>query len=176
MSGSIEKDKRDMQMHRYVKAGVESKYTRNEGLLVIPVMGPAGTPPALVRTHAPYGLRQSEFEAVKSGTPPLFPAPVDTGSGDVLLNATLLIPAPTGDQSGLPVFGIRGNYLFVQPLGGRTNGDNFKFDQLPVPVAGMIPGTYDIQVNGDTYIKMIESIYNFDFLATPALSSEALIR
>lgn len=126
-------DKLDVQFNKYRDASVASSFSRDEGLLVIPVMGPAGTAPAVVRTHAPYGTRNTEFTFDKQSTPPLFPAIADTVSGDVMLGAVLVTPAPITDQQNNLVYRVRGSYHYVQPLGGRGQGDNFPIDAYPFP-------------------------------------------
>src|SRR4051812_40541949 len=84
----------DLQAHKY-RAGsaLESSYERNRGLLVIPVMGPAGTAPVVARVHAPYGVRTVEFAYAKQDAPPLMPAAADTNSGDTILSEGHTFPA-----------------------------------------------------------------------------------
>lgn len=125
-------DQKDLQYHYYLGTSALSKYSRTQGLLVIPVMGPTGTAPAVVRVSAPYGMREVEFEYRKQGSPPLFPAPADTTTGDVLLTADQEFPAPIPSPQGGLVYGVRGTHTYVQPLGGRAQGDTFPIDAHPI--------------------------------------------
>jgi len=124
-------DQLDLQSDRYRKSTIASKYTRDEGLLVIPVMGPAGTAPTIVRVHAAYGTREVGFDYIKQGSPPLIPSLTDTNSGDILLRTELTIPAPIIDQQNNLVYQTVGGYTFVQPLGGRTQNSVFPIDAHP---------------------------------------------
>ncbi len=122
---------RDIRPEAYRAARQSSRYDRDEGLLVIPVMGPAGTAPWVVRVHAPYGVREVEFEYAKDRIPPLYPAQADTASGDVLLTSSLDFPTPTPRENGDLVFGVAGRYAFVQPDGGRGTEDTYPIDRMP---------------------------------------------
>lgn len=125
----------DTNAHNYVGSEGGSAYTRDEGLLVIPVMGPAGTAPTVVRVHAPYGLRRSRFASSKQYAPPIFPAPADTETGDVILQSNIHFPLPEPSADGVTVFGVSGEYLFVQPGDGRSTEDTFPMDKHPYPTA-----------------------------------------
>lgn len=126
-------DLTDPQIERYRASQGRSVYRRDSGLLVIPVMGPPGTAPIVARVHAPYGTRTETFQSAKSGMPPVFPAPADTTSGDTLLVADLEFPLPTFDQDGKPVYGVQGEYTYVQPDGGRGPEDQFPINRHPFP-------------------------------------------
>ncbi len=122
----------DLNSTAYQRAQLHSSYSRDEGLLVIPVMGPAGTFPKVVRVHAPYGTREAEFDYVREGAPPVFPAQADTGSGDVILSGRVTFPVPQERGSKL-VFGARGSYTFVQAAVLRGPDDPYQFDRYPFP-------------------------------------------
>jgi hypothetical protein len=124
-------DRYDVQYNSYRKVEVNSSYRRTLGLLTIPVMGPAGTAPVVARVHAPYGTRVSNFDLVKAGAPPVFPKQADTESGDILLGATVSVPAPVLDGEGEAVYQMVGQHVYVQPLGGRKEDSTIKFDGLP---------------------------------------------
>lgn len=122
---------RDLFGHAYRAATQKSQYRRDEGILVVPVMGPAGTAPAKFRVHAPVGYRTFEFEYAKDNTPPLYPAMADTDSGDTFLGAELGFPTPRINDGGWLTFGVEGRYTFVQPEGGRSTEDSFPIDRYP---------------------------------------------
>jgi hypothetical protein len=121
----------DLQYHNYQKSGIVSQYVRENGLLVIPVMGPTGTAPVVVRVSAGYGFREASFEYIKKGTPPLFPSPENTPSGDVLLSAELQFPSPVPSPEGGLMYGVKGSYSYVQPSDGRAAGGKFPIDAHP---------------------------------------------
>lgn len=126
----------DFQAHKYrTGSSLESTYHRERGLLVIPIMGPVGTAPVVARVHAPYGLRTVEFGYSKVDSPPLMPAAADTHTGDTILSETHTFPAPGTNMDGHLVFGVRGTFTYVQPLGGRTPEDKFPIDAHPFPTA-----------------------------------------
>lgn len=125
-------DTYDLQSSQYRKSVVVSRYSRDEGLLTIPVMGPAGTAPVVSRVHAPIGYRHVDFDLARDGAPPVFPAQADTTSGDVILSSDLAFPAPMGVGAML-VFACRGRYEFVQPGEPRGTESLYPFDRHPFP-------------------------------------------
>ncbi len=122
---------RDYRVEAYRHDTLQSSYERDEGLLVIPVMGAAGVAPAVVRVHAPIGFRKVNFEYAKDRVPPIFPAQADTDSGDTVLTSTLNFPTPALQTNGDLTFGVAGEYVFVQPLGGRSTEDKYPIDKHP---------------------------------------------
>jgi hypothetical protein len=122
----------DLNSTAYQRAQLASSYFRDEGLLVIPVMGPAGTMPSVIRVHAPYGTRTSDFDYVREGHPPLIPAQADTNSGDVILTSEISFPVPQERGSKL-IFGAKGSYTFVQATTLRGPDDPYEFDRYPFP-------------------------------------------
>ena len=122
----------DFQAHRYRTSKGESTYSRDDGILVIPVMGPDGTAPVTVKTHASIGFRVYTFEQVKDGTPPLLPAMADTPSGDVFLGSTISFPTPGQNMKNDLRFGQRGEYTYLQAeVRGSTSV--FPIDRHPMP-------------------------------------------
>jgi hypothetical protein len=109
-------------------------------------MGPIGTRPVVVRVHASVGYRSVQFEYAKQLQPPLFPAPADTDSGDTILSSSLVFPVPRINESGDLTFGVSGEYVFVQPGGGRGTEDKFPIDKhpfvSPIDVIDKYPGPY----------------------------------
>lgn len=122
----------DLNSTAYLKSRLDSQYSRDEGVLVIPVMGPAGTAPALIRVHAPLGFRTVDFEYQRVSQPPVFPAQADTNSGDVILGSKLVLPAPIESEQNL-VFACRGQYEFVQYDVLRGPDDPYPIDRHPFP-------------------------------------------
>ena len=122
----------DFQPHRYSTSKGESSYSHDTGILVIPVMGPVGTAPVTVRTHAPIGFRTYTFEHVKDGTPPILPAMANTPSGDIFLGGAIGFPTPTQNIDNTLRFGQHGEYTYVQAeVRGSTSV--FPIDRHPMP-------------------------------------------
>lgn len=173
-------DRRDLQFHRY-RGGSElvSRYNRDRGLLVIPVMGPAGTPPVVARVHAPVGYREVNFAYAKSGGPPLMPAAADTQSGDTILSEQHEFPAPGVGQDGRLMFGVRGSFLYVQPYGGRTPEDSFPIDAHPFPSPVDALGEFDMSgldnVPASFMSRTIHGTYNQQVVDSRLLSSYKII-
>lgn len=131
----------DPQSSLYGKSTCISEYSRMEGLLAIPVLGPATTGPVIVRVHAPYGFREVNFEYAKEGSPPLMPAPADIKTGysseqetnDYIASSLIELPAPVVSGSGKLIFGARGTYLYIQNGEPRGTESNFGIDGHPFP-------------------------------------------
>lgn len=104
-----------------------SRYQMDEGLEVIPVMGPRDTPPVVVRLHAAYTVRKSTFNYGRSKAPPVIPVPGDTPSGHTFLGGTLAVAAPTPDAYGNLSYRAGGEYMFVLPSDLREYG-KIRFD------------------------------------------------
>lgn len=122
---------RDSRADAYLTATGMSTWERDEGLLVVPVMGPVGTAPVVLRVHAPIGYRESEFSYAKDRVPPLFPAPANTTSGDIILTSELGFPVPRPNTNGDITFGVTGRYTFVQPAEPRGTESEFPIDKHP---------------------------------------------
>lgn len=160
----------DLQAHRYRKSHLESMYTRDRGLLVIPVMGPVGTAPVVARVHAPVATRRVEFEYIKQNAPPVFPAAADTTSGDTILDETIVFPAPSMNPENQLMFGVRGVYEFVQAGDGRGPEDQFPIDSHPFPTnvdmlgqidLGSVTGTSRLRTPANNFVeKHLESSFN----------------
>lgn len=128
----------DAQSSLYNSNNGGSSYTREEGLLVMPVMGVPGTPPRIVRVHAPYGTREVRFAYSKRGTPPIFPSlgvntPTDpiTGNQDIFLSGSLTASTPTigGNEDQLD-YAVTGHYTYIQS-NLRGPNDNYQTGQIP---------------------------------------------
>jgi hypothetical protein len=110
----------DPQAEAYDHFILNSKYERDEGLLVLPLAS-AGTGTAadhkIITVHAPYGRRQVDFQTKKYGSPPLIPAHTTTPSGDIPLSSELVVamPGPGSGQADY-VFKAAGRYNYVQPV------------------------------------------------------------
>jgi len=120
----------DSQIESYRKATNESKYSRDEGLLVLPVMGPAGTPPTVLRMHGGVGFRKVRWEAEKLGAPPLIPAFTST-SNDTIMFSDLYLSTPKVSGSQVQyLYEAHGEYTFVQNV-TRGVDSNFQTGNMP---------------------------------------------
>jgi len=90
------------QAGRYNNANLSNQYVVNSGTFVLPVAEEAPTDPTelanwkplvVVKAHAPYRLRKVNYAAKKEVTPPILPAPEDSGAF-VLLTGSVSLPHP----------------------------------------------------------------------------------
>ena len=116
MPGPLKSDHQSASYDGEVNA---SSYSYDKGLLVIPVMGPDGTPPKVIRVHAPVGYRKVQWSYKKRATPPIMPSMSDTPSGDLFLTGDLSLPVPAlgGAQNQLD-YVAAGEYTYVQNVSG----------------------------------------------------------
>lgn len=117
----------DIKAYLYENVSQVSTYTRDLGLLTLPVAGPDGSPARIIKTHAVMGYRSFNFNESKRGSPPMFPMMQDTSSGDKLLGGSLSFPLPglNGDQSGYD-YAVSGSYLYLQD-GPLLSGDTSNY-------------------------------------------------
>lgn len=108
--------KKDIQADNYRYNECASSYMRDRGLLVIPIAGPEGTPPLIIKVHSSYGFRTEKFDIAKNNTQPVIPSPQDTTTtGDILLTADLNLMQPRiRDQQNNLEYAISGFYTYVQ--------------------------------------------------------------
>ena len=110
-------------------------YEDVSGLRVVARCAP-GAAPRLVRVHADYGMRNVAFDYVRSGRPPVVPAPGDVTVGpkttDYYLGGTFSLPTPSPDGKGGFDWRVTGSYTYLQ-------------------VTNRIPGTNAIPTGGQPY-------------------------
>lgn len=134
------KDAEPSQYRDWVKG---SGYSRDTGLLVIPIAGPSGTPPLIIQVHSPYGMRVESWEASKKNTPPVIPSPIDTPSGDILLKADITFMQPViRDQQNQLEYYAEGVYTYVQAE-VRDENSNYHTGKYPYAIGGIKPGFDD---------------------------------
>ena len=123
----------DEDLTGIIEDGTISDYCLHEGLLEIPIMGPVGTPPVVVRTHAPYTTRKVDFRMTRNKMPPVIPVPGDTPSkgsaigGDIYLGGDIKLSSPRKDSEGYLIYSVAGTYNFVSPVDAREHG-KLRFD------------------------------------------------
>ncbi len=129
----------DPQPSFYNNFSIDNSYTYDAGSIVLPVAGPDGTAPRVIKTHASIGYRKAKWDANKSKTPPWFPEiAVNTPSGDVFLSGTLDIPLPLlrSDQSQY-IYKVAGEYTYVQPGAPRDSSNVWNTGAYPFKPALM---------------------------------------
>jgi len=121
-----------MMTYSHDESGAGSEYVLHAGLRVIPVQGPADTPPVVVRIHAPYTTRRSGWSYQKGGSPPLIPAPGTTVTGHTFMGGSIAIAAPgaTSGPDAALMFSAKGQYEFVLPKHVTEEG-KIQFDAHP---------------------------------------------
>lgn len=67
----------------YTDYKIDREVNIKQGVLIIPVAGPPGTPPKVVRTYAPYMEKRSEWATEKIGNKPTVPH-WDTGDPNTI--------------------------------------------------------------------------------------------
>lgn len=170
---------------RYQDFKQNSNYTRDEGLLVLPSTQP-GSPPKIIRVHEPVGFVTKQFTAIKNGTPPVVPAPMNTEQGDVILSSEfeVFLPQSLPNQDGW-MFRSDGSYSYVQgnirgSAGGVArntyqSGDYpFDFQLIDLGRRGIIGGVLGA-VNGSDPLSPTYNQYQTfypAFFFSPELSSE----
>lgn len=98
--------------NEYKKFRQSTRYQYDPGVFVLALA--SRTPKTItVRAHAGFGTRIVDFEAAKSGAPPVLPTPTDTDR-DVLVSAVVNIPLPAvSAHEGTYDWFVGGQYVFV---------------------------------------------------------------
>lgn len=144
-----------------------NNYSYDPGLLVLPVAGPDGSPPRVIKTHAAIGSRSINVHAVKVDTPPVMPSlGVNTAEGDIFLGGYLSVPLPqiNSNQNGFNYFAdFQATYLQPGPPRGFTDYDCFQTGNYPfaIPLIDALASTINtdetINNSGDPDITTLTS-------------------
>lgn len=108
------------QGHRYNKTGTVNDYELVAGVYLLPVAesedttDPTWSPVDLIQAHAPYRIRTLQFRAEKHASPPLMPAPADTGAFKFLGGNLAFMPPRVDANGGHLTWGSYGDYTFVE--------------------------------------------------------------
>lgn len=150
----------DGQPDLYQDYRMSNQYTYDPGVLVLPVAGPDGTAPRIIKIHAAIGRRIAVMNAVKVDTPPILPRMGrNTKEGDVFVGGSLSLPLPqvNAQQTGFN-YKASAQYEYVQPVTPRGYNDNDAFQTgcYPFPlilIDGLASGnpsqTVGVQGNPD---------------------------
>jgi hypothetical protein len=116
------------QTEHYKSLEMASNYAFHPGSFVIPLAEEVPTNPVeaqsyvpfvVVQAHAPYRLRNVQYNAVKNRNPPVIPAPVDQGAY-TFLGGTVNLPHPAVQTDGSLQWGVFVNYLFAEECRSDT--------------------------------------------------------
>jgi hypothetical protein len=166
-SSSLSISTRGDVANRYSDYHGDSSYSTDRGVLVLPIAGPDGTAPCLVKVHAEIGYRTTDVTAVKTGAPPVLPAACDTPSGDRLLGSEFMFTIPQiGPDQNTNLYRSEGRYTYVQgSLRGSGGQSNFQTVDMPyrmelidLGVQGLIGGVVGAISGGDILSPLY---YNF---------------
>lgn len=116
----------DPQGPLYRRYNLESRFDRDEGLLVLPLaVAGTGNPTdrKVIRVHAPVAYRVVDWDILKDGSPPLIPAHITTPSGDEPLASSITAVMPVGDSQTSFAYLMRGRYTYVQPSPRGSDND-----------------------------------------------------
>jgi hypothetical protein len=87
--------------------------SHSSGLLALPIAGPPGTPPEIVRVHGGMDMLDISFAAGQMGGPMSIPHP-DLGDGNsVLLGGSQVAALPMEQQQGDHYWDLSGSYTYV---------------------------------------------------------------
>ncbi len=114
----------------YDEFSQQMSYEFDSGLLVIPVAGPPGTPPKIVRTHSPLGAKTMVFAGQRVGALPKLPDPTPQNANEILLAGHIKPAVPSLSMDGTPVARVEGSfsYVLLQPL---THKDTLPMGSAP---------------------------------------------
>jgi hypothetical protein len=133
------------------QSGVTDAWDVNPGIAILPValtqeeLDSGVSPVVVVRLHSPYRMKRVTFNFQKANTPPIVPAPTDSGTF-TFIGGSLTFPFPSHNTTLTGrTWTVAGDYLFVENAPGDVlNGDGFvntsppwwTFDQTARMTAG----------------------------------------
>lgn len=142
------------QTQRY---GAVRQRTRNEGILVMPVAGPPGTPPMIVRVHAGLDMSTVDFDASKIGEPPIVPAAEPRDPNLILLGGSQTASLPM-IQPGGHIWQLSGHYEYVHKKLTGLDG--------PMPT-GMMPIDFGTSIGNEIPAE----VFTTGIIAIPATTT-----
>lgn len=148
-----EPNNKDAQPEFYYEYKQGNEYTYDSGKCVLPVAGPDGTPPRVIKTHAVIGRRSMSVTALKPDAPPVIPKMgYDTKEGDVFLGGGLYLPLPqiNGNQNGFN-YRASAQYEFIQPAAPRGYDPNSAYQMGVYPFVTPIIETMALLKPGQTF-------------------------
>lgn len=106
---------------------MNSSYACDNGILVLPLSDPRSESVVFCRMHNKVGTRTVEWSALKRGTPPVVPAPMDSYvAGDVIIGHEISIAKPVADSSsGGMIWSLSGTYTYGQ---SQVRDENYHFE------------------------------------------------
>jgi hypothetical protein len=140
------------QTYQYDGYDIQNEYTIEPGVMAMPVAAtaeeaadPDFEPVVTIQLHVPYRRRRVRFEAKKKNTPPVLPAPADTGAF-TFLGGSLAVPSPVLDAELRDfTWTAVGQYEFVETA-KASRGDKYQ-TYADGFVLGMQPWLYVSQID-----------------------------
>lgn len=80
--------------NNYRQYDLDGRYETDNGLLIVPVGGPVGTPPVLMRMHAGYTTRNVAWTIERMGAKPVLPSVSTGNSNEILAYRSVTVAAP----------------------------------------------------------------------------------
>lgn len=156
---------------RYVDYRGDSSFTVDRGVIPIPLAGPDGSAPVLVKVHAEIGYRTTDVTAAKFGAPPVLPAACDTPSGDMILGCSYdyFMPQISPNQDSY-IYRADAKMTYVQgSLRGSGGSSTFQtidypyhMDLIDLGVQGLIGGVIGA-ITGGNILDPLYSTYTNDY-------------
>ncbi|MDB5306729.1 MAG: hypothetical protein JWO38_931 [Gemmataceae bacterium] len=110
----------DAQAEGYTAWGTDDEFSHDPGTFALPIaltdseMAQGKSPVSIGRVHAPFRQKTTRFQAKKRLTPPVIPAPINTGAF-VFLGGTVSFPSPAHSTTGVDhEWSANGTYLYVE--------------------------------------------------------------
>lgn len=101
-------------------------YDSNTGVYASPLSDPSSESVVIFHLHNKFGYSTAQWEASKTGAPPICPAPMDSYcSGDIIQSATINVCKPQADNSGDVIWSMGGTYTYIQ---GSVRDENSHYE------------------------------------------------
>lgn len=96
----------------HISGQFDGHYEWDYGIRLMPVAGPPGTPPELIRIHSGFSWRKVQWTAARVGAVPICPLP-RPNANEVLARAIIKPLTPTVTQNGVRIYRTSGWYLYL---------------------------------------------------------------
>jgi hypothetical protein len=139
------------------------------GVLVIPVAGPKGTPPKIVRVHGGLETETVSFAGERVGAFPAIPAPEIQDPNVLLLDGVQHAKAPMIQQQGPHIWTITGAYSYVHKIIAGLDSPlpvpQMPFDLTLQAYTNTIPvSAFDQQIVGNAQIQPQQNLQGTEFI------------
>lgn len=132
----------------YTDARIDGRNEVHTGLLLVPVAGPEGTPPELIRVSAPYAKRVIEFAAERPNDRPMLPSWNTNNPNEVLAYRSIVTATPAMAPGGSRIYRTQGRYVYYL---GKVPSDTSpipvgtpQYDLQPAALNNILPSDFSI--------------------------------